>query len=99
MGNAGHHTARPELFEAGKQLLEKYFPEECSPEFGGEVVYGVGFVHGEDIDKAIDFMQRRPQSSFVFSKFHPAKRLHRDHDAGDYKSPQWLERSMGESDK
>ena len=64
--NAGHHTLWPEAFEAGKALLEECFPEECSPEFGGEVLNGVGFVNEPEFQKtrAIDFMQRRPKGDF-----------------------------------
>jgi hypothetical protein len=55
--NAGHHTLWPEAFEAGKALLEEAFPEECSPEFGGEVLNGVAFVNEPKYyNRVIDFM-------------------------------------------
>ena len=92
--NAGHHSLWPEAFEAGKALLEECFPEECDPAFGGEVLEGVAFVDDEHKERAIDFMQRRPKTDFTMSKYNPLGRLHRDPDAIDYKSPNWMERAM-----
>ena len=99
--NAGHHTLWPEAFEAGKALLEECFPEECSPEFGGEVLNGVGFVNEPEFQKtrAIDFMQRRPKGDFTHCKYNPLPRLHRDPDAIDYKSPNWMETAMENSEE
>jgi len=98
--NAGHHTLWPEAFAAGKALLEEAFPEECSPEFGGEVLNGVAFVTERDkYDRAIDFMQRRTKEDFIMSKYNPLGRLHRDPDAIDYKSPGWMEAGMAKSDE
>lgn len=95
--NAGHHTLWPEAFEAGACLLREAFPEECDPEFGGEVLSGVAFVGDDKKDRAIDFMQRRPKTDFTMSKYNPLGRLHRDPDAIDYKSPGWMETSMPDS--
>ena len=99
--NAGPHTLWPEAFEAGKALLEECFPEECSPEFGGEVLNGVGFVNEPEFQKtrAIDFMQRRPKGDFTHCKYNPLPRLHRDPDAIDYKSPNWRETAMENSEE
>jgi len=99
--NAGHHTLWPEAFEAGKALLEECFPEECSPAFGGEVLNGVGFVNEPEFQKtrAIDFMQRRPKGDFTHCKYNPLPRLHRDPDAIDYKSPNWMETAMENSEE
>jgi hypothetical protein len=99
--NAGHHTLWPEAFEAGKLILEELFPEECSPLFGGEVLNGVGFVQEPEYQKtrAIDFMQRRPKGDFTHCKYNPLPRLHRDPDAIDYKSPDWMEKSMENSEE
>jgi hypothetical protein len=98
--NAGHHTLWPEAFEAGKALLEEAFPEECSPEFGGEVLNGVAFVNEPKYyNRAIDFMQRRTKEDFIMSKYNPLGRLHRDPDAIDYKSPGWMEAGMESSDE
>jgi len=98
--NAGHHTLWPEAFAAGKALLEEAFPEECSPDFGGEVLNGVAFVNEPKYyDRAIDFMQRRTKEDFIMSKYNPLGRLHRDPDAIDYKSPGWMEAGMSNSDE
>ena len=98
--NAGHHTLWPEAFEAGKALLEEAFPEECSPEHGGEVLNGVAFVNEPKYyDRAIDFMQRRTKEDFIMSKYNPLGRLHRDPDAIDYKSPGWMTSGMEKSEE
>ena len=97
--NAGHHSLWPEAFAAGRALLESAFPDECDPRFGGQVLDGVAFVNEPDkLDRAIDFMQRRPKGDFTMCKYNPLGRLHRDPDAVDYKSPDWMRTAMPEKD-
>ena len=94
-GGRGHHSAWPELFELGAELIKEHFPDEAE-----EVLSGCGFVReGDDLRNAIDFIQRRPQGDFFITKFHHARRCHRDVDARDYKSEGWLDEACPEPEK
>ena len=94
-GGRGHNSYWPEIFELGEELLREHFPEEAE-----EVDWGCGFVRDDDDpSRAIDFIQRRPQGDFFVSKFHHARRCHRDVDARDYKSEGWLEEACPDADE
>jgi len=74
---AGHVEAWPEVFEAGRKVIE----EHMAGVPGAEVLTGTGWMGADQHERSIDWVQRRPKAGTNFAKFDFAKRLHRDPDS------------------